>query len=186
MKQAYYRAKGNVGMLAKTRCEAVMRVFLILTLAIGLLGLTGCSKFKTYNGPEVTRVVVMKSERKMYLFHGPTVLVSFDVDLGFAPDGHKQVKGDGRTPEGRYIIDRRNPDSLFHLSLGISYPNAQDRAYAASLGQEPGGDIFIHGARRRLDPRGADWTAGCIAVSNREMEQIYSMVRTGTVIDIIP
>ena len=122
----------------------------------------------------------------MYLMHGNKVLKSYDIDLGFTPDGHKEIEGDGRTPEGRYFIDRRNPDSLFHLSLGISYPNNADRAHAASLGKQPGGDIFIHGARRPMDPRGADWTAGCISVSNREMERIYSMVQRGTVIDIYP
>lgn len=163
-----------------------MRVFVILALFFGLLGQAGCSKFQSYSGPEVTRVVVLKSERKLYLLHQETVLRSFEIDLGFAPDDHKQVRGDGRTPEGRYIIDRRNPDSLFHLSLGISYPNEQDRAYAASIGESPGGDIFIHGARRPSDPRGRDWTAGCIAVSDREIEEIYSMVRVGTIIDILP
>ncbi|MCP5039223.1 MAG: L,D-transpeptidase family protein [Rhodobacteraceae bacterium] len=163
-----------------------MRFYVYLALAVGLLAFTGCSKFKRYYGPEVTRIVVMKSERRMYLMNDETVLKSYDVDLGFAPDGHKQQKGDGRTPEGRYFIDRRNPDSLFHLSLGISYPNDDDREYAESIGEPPGGDIFIHGARRPFDPRGADWTAGCISVSNREIERIYSMVHEGTVIDIFP
>jgi len=163
-----------------------MRFFILLAVVVGLFSFAGCSKFKTYNGPEVTQIVVMKSERRMYLLHGDTVLKSYDVDLGFAPDGHKQIEGDGRTPEGRYMIDRRNPDSLFHLSLGISYPNDEDRAYAESIGEPPGGDIFIHGARRPFDPRGDDWTAGCISVSNREIERIYSMVQAGTVIDIVP
>ena len=163
-----------------------MRFLTILTLALGLLIQTGCSKFKTYDGPEVTRVVLMKSERKLYLLNNDVVLESYDVDLGFAPEGPKQVEGDGRTPEGRYTIDRRNPDSLFHLSIGISYPNEEDIAYAASMGKSPGGDIFIHGARRPFDKRGPDWTAGCISVSNREIEQIYAMVKNGTVIDILP
>ncbi len=163
-----------------------MRFILSLVLLAGLLAFSGCSKFKTYNGPEVTQIIIMKSDRRMYLMHGNKVLKSYDIDLGFTPDGHKEIEGDGRTPEGRYFIDRRNPDSLFHLSLGISYPNNADRAHAASLGKQPGGDIFIHGARRPMDPRGADWTAGCISVSNREMERIYSMVQRGTVIDIYP
>lgn len=163
-----------------------MRQFWLILLTIGVLTASGCSKFKTYNGPEVTRIIVMKSARRMHLLHGDTVLKSYDIDLGFQPDGHKEVQGDGRTPEGRYTIDRRNPDSLFHLSLGISYPNAADIAHAKTLGQPAGGDIFIHGARRMFDPRGADWTAGCISVNNREMERIYSMVKRGTVIDILP
>ena len=144
------------------------------------------SKFKTYNGPEVTRVVVMKGERRMYLLHHQTVLKAYKIDLGFAPTGHKEVRGDGRTPEGSYLIDRRNPRSDFYLSIGISYPNEVDVARAASFGMEPGGDIFIHGGRRKQDSKGPDWTFGCISVSDREMEDIYAMVRDGTQIDIFP
>ncbi|HHB80139.1 MAG TPA: hypothetical protein ENK83_00085 [Aliiroseovarius sp.] len=163
-----------------------MRFLLAMLVTIGLLSQAGCSKFRTYNGPEVTRIVVMKSERKLYLFNDETLLKSFDVDLGFAPEGPKTERGDGRTPEGRYYIDRKNPDSLFHLSVGLSYPNEDDRAAAKEAGVSPGGDIFIHGARRRIDRRGPDWTAGCIAVSNREIEEIYSMVNVGTTIDLFP
>lgn len=162
-----------------------LRVLLVIAAA---LALPGCaSKFRTYDGPEVTRIVVMKTDRRMYLMHHDAVLRDFRIDLGFAPDGHKQFEGDGRTPEGRYTIDRRNPDSDFHLSLGISYPNERDREIASSMGMEPGGDIFIHGGPRRgVDRRGPDWTAGCISVTNREMEDIYAMVRDGTVVDIYP
>ena len=81
----------------------------------------------------------------MYLFHHDKVLKDYEIDLGFSPIGDKYYEGDGKTPEGTYIIDRRNPTSKFHLSIGISYPNAQDRAEAAALGKPPGGDIFIHG-----------------------------------------
>lgn len=110
-------------------------------------------------------------------------LKTYRFQLGFAPIGHKRVEGDGRTPEGQYWIDRRNPNSRFHLSLGISYPNQNDVEMARSLGMPPGGDIFIHGTPR--DYRGQDdWTWGCIAVSNREIEEIYSMVREGTPIFI--
>ncbi len=149
--------------------------------------LSACaSKFRTYNGPEVTRIVVMKGQRRMYLMHNQDVLKAYDIDLGFAPVGHKLIKGDGKTPEGSYFVDRRNPRSDFHLSLGLSYPNEADVTRAAALGTDPGGDIFIHGARRKQDRRGADWTWGCISVSNREMEDIYAMVREGTQIDLIP
>ena len=126
-----------------------------------------------------------KSSRQMYLLHGSEVLRSYDIELGFAPEGDKQVEGDGRTPEGSYIIDRRNPNSAYYLSIGISYPNAEDRAEAAELGQSPGGDIFIHGTPRPWR-RAEDWTAGCIAISNREMREVYSMVGLGTQIDILP
>ncbi|MEM1387819.1 MAG: L,D-transpeptidase family protein [Pseudomonadota bacterium] len=158
-----------------------------LVLIAAMVALSGCSsKFKTYDGPEVTRVVVYKDARKMYLMHNDAVLVEHEIELGFAPGGHKRFEGDGRTPEGRYLIDRRNPNSSFHLSLGISYPNPQDVEVARAAGRSPGGDIFIHGQAPLIGKRGADWTAGCIAVPNDEMEWIYAMVQNGTVIDIYP
>ena len=144
------------------------------------------SRCKTYRGPEVTFIVVNKSERKMFLFHKNSVLKEYDFDLGFAPIGDKFYEGDGRTPEGTYFIDRRNPNSKYHLSIGISYPNARDRAEAATLGKPPGGDIFIHGESNRLKLGKNDWTWGCIAVPNREIEEIYSMVQNGTPIKINP
>ncbi len=159
--------------------------FILIAL---LVAVSGCSnKFRTYNGPEVTRLVILKSERKLYLLHGKKALKSYDIDLGFAPVGDKKQQRDGKTPEGSYFINRRNPDSAYHLSIGISYPDAQDRAEAQRLGVNPGGDIFIHGGPTLFRDRNrADWTWGCIAVSNREMEQIYAMVKDGTQIDIHP
>ncbi len=160
-----------------------------LCTGVAALGASGCSdsKFKRYRGPEVTQIVVNKGARDMYLYHYGKVLKEYEVELGFTAEGHKQFEGDGKTPEGDYIIDRRNPNSSFHLSLGVSYPNARDRAFAAAKGKSPGGDIFIHGrpnwATRRAN-LGPDWTAGCIAVENREMELVYAMVRNGTPIRI--
>ena len=106
--------------------------------------------------------------------------------MGFAPNGAKQIRDDGKTPEGAYYINRKNPKSSFHLSLGISYPNPQDVAEARAFGLEPGGDIFIHGASGRLGKRGTDWTYGCIAVTNQEIEEIYAMVSKGTQVDLNP
>lgn len=164
-----------------------MRFFKLGLALMLVLGLGACSsKFRTYNGPEVTRIVVMKADRKMYLFHHDKVLATHEIDLGFAPTGHKAFEGDGKTPEGRYYIDRRNPNSSFHLSIGISYPNAADIEAARAMDKSPGGDIFIHGRAKPGKKRGPDWTAGCISVSNREMEKIYAMVRDGTVIDLYP
>ncbi|MCT4608242.1 MAG: L,D-transpeptidase family protein [Pelagimonas sp.] len=160
-----------------------LKVFLIMALA---LGVTACSKFQRYNGPEVTQIVVNKGDRRMYLLHGREVLKAYDFGLGFAPTGDKQIEGDGKTPEGNYFIDRRNPNSSFYLSLGISYPNAQDVAEARALGKSPGGDIFIHGRPWKNRKGGPDWTAGCIAVTNREMREIYAMVKNGTPIQINP
>lgn len=164
-------------------------VRLVLALFV-VAGLAACapSKFRTYNGPEVTRIEVHKGARKMYMLHNEKVLRQFNIGLGFNPVGHKEVEGDSRTPEGLYYIDRRNPNSAFHLSIGISYPNEQDRARAKAMGKSPGGDIFIHGQARkhRLRNRGRDWTDGCIAVTDREMEDIYAMVKVGTPIMIYP
>ena len=149
--------------------------------------LSACSsKFISYDGPQVTRVEVQKANRRMYLMHHDQVLEAFEIQLGFTAEGHKQFEGDGRTPEGRYTIDRRNPNSSFYLSIGIDYPNAADLEFASSRGLKPGGDIFIHGWGDKRRGRGKDWTAGCIAVSNREMKKIYAMVEDGTPIDIFP
>lgn len=165
-----------------------MNILKFLAIGLMIVGLSACgSKFKTYNGPEVTHVVVNKTERKMYLLHHNRVLEDYDFDLGFAPTGHKAEEGDGRTPEGTYLIDRRNPNSKFHLSIGISYPNQFDRAQAYARGKSPGGDIFIHGQPNNFKGRnGPDWTAGCIAVKDKEIEWIYAMVRDGTPITIQP
>lgn len=160
-----------------------MRFLLIALLT--LTALSGCSRFIEYDGPQVTRVIVNKTDRMMFLMHHDQVLESYEVELGFAPEGHKLEEGDGRTPEGEYIIDRRNPNSQWYLSIGISYPNAEDIAQARARGVSPGGDIFIHGTPRPFR-RDADWTVGCIAVSNAEMRQIYAMVNNGTPITIYP
>lgn len=154
--------------------------------ATAALAVAGCSssRFQTYRGPEVTSVVVNKGARSLYLLHHTEILKGYNVRLGFAPEGHKEYEGDGRTPEGTYVINRRNPNSEFHLSLGISYPNREDVARAAALGKKPGGDIFIHGQPLTYRPKGGDWTAGCIAVKNPEIEKIYAMVRDGTPITL--
>lgn len=163
--------------------------FLKPFLLVGLLAvLSACtpSKFKSYDGPEVTRVLVYKESRRLYLMHNDTPLAAHDVALGNAPQGHKQFEGDGKTPEGAYFIDKRNPNSTYHLSIGISYPNEADIAAAMELGKEPGGDIFIHGEQIKGRFSAKDWTAGCISVTNDEMEMIYAMVRDGTPIYIYP
>lgn len=160
------------------------RTFLLSATTV-LLGACG-SKFRSYDGPEVTQVVVYKGERRLHLVNGTKALKSYRIGLGGNPVGPKQFEGDGKTPEGAYFIDRQNPNSTYHLSLGISYPNQNDYEAAKAVGKEPGGDIFIHGRSRKNRGRGKDWTAGCIAVKDREMEEIYSMVRVGTPIFIMP
>ncbi len=148
------------------------------------LGLAGCGAgVPRYTGPQVTRIQVFKEHRTMQLLHNTSLLRQYTFDLGFAPKGHKVHEGDGRTPEGAYRIDRRNPNSQFHLSLGISYPNASDVAYARARGLDPGGDIFIHGTPTQWLGT-PDWTWGCIAVKNEEMDEIYAMVENETKIFI--
>jgi murein L,D-transpeptidase YafK len=161
------------------------RHFLLSTAAGLTVGAcTSAPVIPAYNGPEVTLVVVNKGARRMHLLNNETLLESYDINLGFAPIGHKFFEGDGRTPEGTYRIDRRNPNSQFHLSLGISYPNVNDFAAARALGKSPGGDIFIHGQKNPFKSDDKDWTWGCISVTNEEMERVYSMVLTDTLIVI--
>lgn len=163
-----------------------MRLFRLMVILVMAFGLAACSsKFRTYNGPKVTSVQVHKADRKMYLLHNERVLKSYDVALGFAPVGHKQFEGDGKTPEGAYFITHRNPNSDFHLSLGISYPNEADLAFAEAAEKPPGGDIFIHGAPKG-PIRQRDWTAGCVAVTDKQIEVIYSMIDPGTPIFLLP
>ena len=169
-----------------------IRVF-IAVVAVAVVASCGSgdssksSKLKGYSGPPMTQVVVKKGDRKLYLISGKSVVKSYEIDLGRQPVGDKKYEGDGKTPEGLYFIDRLNPNSRYHLSVGISYPSAQDVAEAAMLGLRPGGDIFIHG----LGPEGralnkADWTAGCIAVTDEEIEEIFAMLRPGVPIFINP
>jgi murein L,D-transpeptidase YafK len=129
-------------------------------------------------------VEIFKGDRRMDLKRRGKVLRSYRVALGFAPQQHKEREGDGRTPEGTYSIDARNPRSAFHLSLRVSYPDDEDKAGAARLGVPPGGDIYIHGLRhgwRKLfvsHPH-KDWTTGCIAVTDREIREVWALVPTG-------
>ena len=166
--------------------KCARRTVLLGGLAAFLSGCAGGSKFRSYNGPAVTRVRLYKGQRLLVLDGASSVLRTYPVGLGFAPEGHKQFEGDGRTPEGSYLVDRRNPESSFHLSIGISSPNEADIAFAEVQEKSPGGDIFIHGGPRRgIDPTNVqDWTAGCIALTDRQIEDVYAMVRDGTPIDI--
>ena len=139
--------------------------------------------------PIADLVVVDKSDRKLSLYaNGRPVRTITGLQLGDSPRGHKRFQGDERTPEGRYTIDYANPQSSYWLSLHISYPNAADRAYAEARGRSPGGAIFIHGQPNWL-PAGrlpGDWTDGCIALSNAEIEELWQLVPDGTPIDIRP
>lgn len=137
------------------------------------------------------RVVVEKSARKLYLYQGTQVVRSYEIALGKNPVGHKLRRGDKRTPEGFYTLDRRNPQSRFYRSIHISYPNEKDRRRAEAKGFHPGGDIMIHGVPNRYRDGqeffiGRDWTEGCIAVTNDDMKEIWTLVADNTPIIIYP
>ncbi|HUM05487.1 MAG TPA: L,D-transpeptidase family protein [Terriglobales bacterium] len=137
------------------------------------------------------QVVVVKSERTLTLLAHGKVLRTYKVALGGVPIGAKQQQGDHRTPEGHYILDRRNPKSRFYKAIHVSYPNDKERRAAAKRGLSAGGDIMIHGLPNGFGwlgdaHRAQDWTDGCIAVTNKEMDEIWDMVPEGTPIEIKP
>src|SRR5262245_6391857 len=137
------------------------------------------------------RIVIVKSARTMTLLKGERILKTYKVALGAVPVGAKRTEGDHKTPEGIYSIDAKNPKSQFHLALHISYPSAADRERARKLGARPGGAIMIHGLARSFAYLGAlhrqtDWTDGCIAVTNAEIEEIWGLVPIGSRVEIRP
>ncbi|MDD1793680.1 L,D-transpeptidase family protein [Enterovibrio sp. ZSDZ42] len=138
---------------------------------------------------DVDLVKVDKSARKMHLIQGDRILKSYSIALGANPKGHKLREGDKRTPEGQYTLDLLNEESRFYRSIRINYPNDRDIKRAQLLGVDPGGQIMIHGQKNGNGPhpseqRGADWTDGCIAIANTEMDEFLRLVKLGTPIDI--
>ncbi|MET0809332.1 MAG: L,D-transpeptidase family protein [Pseudoxanthomonas sp.] len=129
-------------------------------------------------------IAVFKSARRMELLRDGKVMHAYRISLGDAPVGHKRQQGDERTPEGDYRITQRNAQSRFHLSLRVSYPNAADREQARKRGVDPGGDIMIHGSTPAWYK--GDWTDGCIAVTNAQIEEVWRLVPVGTPIRIAP
>jgi murein L,D-transpeptidase YafK len=136
-------------------------------------------------------VVVSKAESRLYLQHAGKRFASFKVAFGAHPQGHKHQEGDERTPQGKYVLDAKNPNSRYYKAIHISYPNAQDRAAAKARGVSPGGQVMIHGQRNGLAwlapiAQLFDWTDGCIALSNADMETVWKAVDVGTPIQIDP
>ena len=136
-------------------------------------------------------MVVRKRARTLELYQGGRLLRAYSIALGRDPRGPKQQEGDGRTPEGRYVLDYRNPRSSYHRALHVSYPAATDIADARSRGVSPGGQIMVHGVRNGLGFVGRlhrifDWTDGCIAVTDREIDEIWRSVADGTPVEIEP
>ena len=136
-------------------------------------------------------IIVLKSKRKLQLFFKGKKVKQYSISLGGNPNGHKQFEGDQKTPEGYYFIDGKNPNSKYYKNLGISYPNAEDKSFARSKGKNPGGAIKIHGLPNDKPWLGKlhllkDWTHGCIAVTNKQMDEIYRSIDIGTKITILP
>ena len=156
-----------------------------------LLWLIVCQSVMAGNVQKADEVLVVKSEKRLYLLHRNKPFASFPVTFGSNPKGHKQMRGDGRTPEGSYVLDYKNPNSKFYKSIHISYPDQHDRDHARRNGMDPGGDIMIHG-----QPNGYGWAApvlqlfswtdGCVALSDSNMDVIWESVDPGTPIEIRP
>ncbi|MGE5114062.1 MAG: L,D-transpeptidase family protein [Acidobacteriaceae bacterium] len=141
--------------------------------------------------PKIDRIVIFKSKRELQLWGNGSLVKTYRVSLGGVPVGRKEQQGDHRTPEGQYFISGRNANSQFHRALRISYPNAEDRARAAKKGVSPGGDIMIHGLPNGYGWVGRghlarDWTDGCIAVTDPQIEEIWKLVPNGTTVEIKP
>jgi murein L,D-transpeptidase YafK len=168
---------------------------------LGVVALAACAvnpgepraevRAEVFRSFQVDKVLVLKGKRRMHLLRRGMVLRTYEIALGRAPNGQKVKQGDGKTPEGWYILDSRNPGSRFHRSIRVSYPNEADRARARAMGVAPGGAIMIHGEPNHLQDigfsgQGWDWTEGCIAVTNREIEEIWNSVPDGTPIEIRP
>jgi murein L,D-transpeptidase YafK len=168
--------------------------FLILLLVIGSLFVWWFAKGSQSELPTIGKadlIEVEKSKREMLLLRQGIVIAEYKIALGGQPVGHKQFEGDQKTPEGTYAINFKNPKSRYHLSLRVNYPSVSDTSFAVKAGRSPGGDIMIHGqAPGMLAANGiydfGDWTAGCIAVTNEEIRQIWNAVDTGTKIVIKP
>jgi murein L,D-transpeptidase YafK len=177
-----------------------LRPLLILAACLGVAGIVhadaadnigNASLRPTETMPTADRVVVYKNDRKMLLMRGDSILRTYKVALGLNPIGHKERSGDFRTPEGRYMLTRRNPRSDFFLSIQVSYPNETDIKKARRNGWDTGGSIMVHGLPNQLKhtPKyyeSRDWTDGCIAVSNSDMLEIWLLTANNTPIEILP
>lgn len=168
-----------------------MRTFAFTIVILGITIFGSAAEQKLPANAKAERVVVIKKERSLILMSHGKPLKIYKIALGGEPVGSKVRQGDGKTPEGIYVLDYRNVHSQFYKSLHVSYPSVQDRAHAKKLGVSPGGDIFVHGLPKAYAWLGSqhrlhDWTNGCIAVTNEEMDEIWHAVPDGTPIEIKP
>ncbi len=163
------------------------KIFLFLFCIVFCIPTTGALNNK------IDHIVVKKTQRQMYLKNGDSIIKQYRIALGGNPIGSKQKEGDQKTPEGKYYIEFHNPKSSYHLSLRISYPNAEQKEWATKNNYSAGGDIMIHGYPNWAPNvlfdyihKNFDWTDGCIAVTNSEITEIYNLVKDGTPIEIYP
>lgn len=168
--------------LGRIRIAAIATVF--MAIAFMMSAQAAWPPALAPSAQRADEIRVDKSERRMELLRDGNVIKTYRILLGDAPIGHKRQQGDERTPEGRYSISFRNDKSRFHLSLRISYPNDTDRAQAQARGVDPGGDIMIHGKTPPGYSR--DWTDGCIALTDQQIEEVWRLVPVGTPIIISP
>ena len=164
-------------------------IYILLAILLAIAVYYFYPEKKLPKGKIIDKIEVYKSKRKMLVYSEGKLLKTYTISLGRNPVGHKEVEGDFKTPEGIYEINAKNPNSGYHKNLGVSYPNEADIAHAKSLGKSPGGDIKIHGIRNGSSfiskfQRWKDWTAGCIAVTNEEVDELYESVKIGTKIEI--
>lgn len=166
--------------------------WILLLLIAGLAVYYFYPGAKLPDGVIIDKLVVYKSKRTMEAWSGNEMLKTYSIALGKNPVGHKQFEGDNKTPEGTYFINARNPNSDYHKNLGVSYPNIADKVKAEKQGRMPGGHIKIHGLRNGNSKyigkfhHFKDWTAGCIAVTNAEVDELYKAVKQDAVIEIYP
>jgi len=163
----------------------------MIPLLAAFQGRSGFASEASPSSEPVDQVVAVKSQRTLTLLSKGRMVRSYKVALGGEPTGAKRQQGDHKTPEGQYVLDRRNGKSRFYRSIHISYPNESDRQWAEKQGASPGGDIMIHGLPNGFGWLGGvhrerDWTDGCIAVTDKEMDEIWALVRDGTPIEIKP
>ena len=189
--QSQPTGSGNI-----VQCYVMKRYIITAAILLSLISSLGVvddvhARANTQALPQADRVVVIKGARTLSLMRQGKMIKTYKISLGREPVGHKEKEGDSKTPEGDYIIDGRNPHSKFHLALHISYPSPRDKNLAERGGRVPGGAIMIHGRpnwtgwiRSLYEDR--DWTDGCIAVSNAEMDEIWSAVPDGTPVTILP
>ena len=175
--------------------DKMKRVLIVLSFLFGAIliyfGVTELKSAIIRGTGNIDSIQVYKSKRKLMFFRNGDVSGEFRISLGFHPKGKKRYEKDGKTPEGLYEIDGKNPKSVAHKNLGISYPNQNDRSFASRAGQKAGGAIKIHGLLKKYRKLGKlhrfyDWTAGCIAVTDEEVDYLYENTAVGTPIRILP